>query len=388
MYEVKNNFKPTTILLVTSLMISSFIIILDYSFQLGLKLWLSNNLDFKNFNNFYAFKGWMSFTEFQENHQWTIENHLGNTYDRGITAISVLALPISALCIYFNLKKIAFLIFFITTIVLCTFFNIAALSSFLLAFLLFSCLVFIRFFKKKTLLILMLIYFSISPFFLGKLNYENFSDYENELETKFELLHNKIFNDYPFFYKHNDNAHLGNNSRQPFYEMAFNAFYKSDKKTPIFLYSLNYYLLKFERKIIHRRVIWSFSKEKILERPLFGHGIFSSRVIGEKYKIINHENKILSAIPLHPHNSVLQIWLELGAVGIILFYIFLSIFINKIYQIKKINRQYAAFGLASLFQIFLIGQFSYGFWQTWWISIIFINILIYNILYKKLLQAR
>ncbi len=84
----------------------------------------------------------------------------------------------------------------------------------------------------------------------------------------------------------------------------------------------------------------------------------------------------------------MQIWLELGVLGIILFYIFLYKIINKIYQIKKINHQYAAFSLASLFQIFLIGQFSYGFWQIWWISIIFINILIYNILYKKLLQAR
>ena len=143
-----------------------------------------------------------------------------------------------------------------------------------------------------------------------------------------------------------------------------------------------------ERKILHRMVIWSFTKEKILERPLFGHGIFSSKAIGDQYKIINHENKMLSAIPLHPHNSILQIWLELGVVGIILFYFLLHKIINKIYKIKKFNHQYAAFSLASLCQIFLIGQFSYGFWQTWWISIIFINIFIYSILYKKLLQAR
>ena len=380
LYEVKNNFKSTTIQLVISLMISFFIIILDYSFQLGLKLWLSDNLDFKNFNHFYSFKKWISFTEFQKNHQLIIENYLSNTYDRGIAAISVLALPISALCIFLNFKKTALLVLFFTTIVLFTFFNIAALMSFLLAFLLFSCLIFIRFFKKKTLLIVMLIYISISPIFLGNLNYKNLSDYQNEIETRFDLLQNKILNDYPFFYN--------NNINYSFYQMAVNAFNKSDKKTPIFLHSLNYYLLKLESKIIHRRVIWSFSKQKILERPLFGHGIFSSRDIGDQYKILDNVNQILPAIPLHPHNNILQIWLELGVVGIILFYIFLCIFINKIYQIKKINRQYAAFSLASLFQIFLIGQFSFGFWQTWWISIIFINIFIYNILYKKLLQAR
>ena len=237
----------------------------------------------------------------------------------------------------------------------------------------------------------MLTYFSLTPFFLGNLNYKNFSDYENELEARHYLLTKKILNDYPFFYfdNRNDNKYLENELIDccPFYKKAFRVFYTEDKKIPILLHSLNYYKLKMEKKIIHRRVIWSFSKEKILEKPLFGHGIFSSRNIGDQYKIINHNNKMLSAIPLHPHNSILQLWLELGVVGIILFYAFLYKIINKIYQIRKTNSKYAALCLASLFQIFLIGQFSYGFWQIWWISIIFINIFIYNILYKKLLQV-
>ncbi len=390
-YEINTNYKLTTIQLVISLMISFFIIILDYSFQLGFKLWLSNNLDFKNFNNFYSFKKWITFTEFQKNHQLIIDNYLSNTYDRGITALSVLALPICALCIFFNMKKTAFTVFFITVIGLCTFFNITALISFLLAILLFFLLVFIKFFKKKIFLVLMLTYFFISPFFLGNLNYKSFSDYQNELEVKYTLLNKKILNDYPFFYiyKNNENAHLKNETRDyccPFHEMAFIAFNKAEKKIPILFYILNYYGLILEEKILHRRVIWSFSKEKILEKPFFGHGIFSSRIIGDQYKIINNENKMLPAIPLHPHNSILQLWLELGVIGIILFYTFLYQIINKIYKIRKINRQYAAFSLVSLFQIFLIGQFSYGFWQIWWISVIFFNIFIYNILYKKLIS--
>ena len=105
LYEPKTDYKSTTIQLVISLMISFFIIILDYTFQIGFKLWLSNNLDFKNFNNFYTFKKWISFTEFQSKHQLMIENYLSNTYDRGITALSVLAVPIFALCIFFNMKK-------------------------------------------------------------------------------------------------------------------------------------------------------------------------------------------------------------------------------------------------------------------------------------------
>ena len=235
LYESKTDYKLTTILLVISLVISFLIIILDYTFQIGFKLWLSNNLDFKNFSNFYTFKKWISFTEFQSKHQLMIENYLSNTYDRGITALSVLAVPICALCISFKMKKTAFLLFSITVIGLCTFFNTTALISFLLAFLLFVYLTFIKFIKKKTFLILMLIYFIISPFFLGNLNYKSFADYENKLNDKYDLLHEKVLNDYPFFYiyKNNNNADLENVTSDyccPFYEMAFIAFKKADKK--------------------------------------------------------------------------------------------------------------------------------------------------------------
>ncbi|MDA9708083.1 hypothetical protein N9V56_01385, partial [Alphaproteobacteria bacterium] len=103
LYEAKTDYKFTTIQLVTSLVTSFFIIIIDYIFQIGFKLWLSNNLDFKNFSNFYSLKKWISLSEFYNNHQLIIENHLSNTYDRGITALSVLAVPIYALCVFFNM---------------------------------------------------------------------------------------------------------------------------------------------------------------------------------------------------------------------------------------------------------------------------------------------
>ena len=111
-------------------------------------------------------------------------------------SLSVLAVPICALCVFFNMKKTAFFVFFITVFGLCTFFNITALISSLLAFLLFFYLVFIKFIKKKTFLILILAYFILSPFFLGNLNYKSFSDYENEFETKYDLLHKKVLNDF------------------------------------------------------------------------------------------------------------------------------------------------------------------------------------------------
>jgi O-antigen ligase len=51
--------------------------------------------------------------------------------------------------------------------------------------------------------------------------------------------------------------------------------------------------------------IWSFAAERISERQWFGWGLEASRT--------------MPAVPLHPHNAALQVWLELGLIGAILF---------------------------------------------------------------------
>ena len=60
-------------------------------------------------------------------------------------------------------------------------------------------------------------------------------------------------------------------------------------------------------KKLHRLIIWSYVKEKILEKPLIGHGFFSSRNIANKMKETQNGTKF-QLIPLHPHNGILQIW--------------------------------------------------------------------------------
>ena len=117
LYAPEINYKSTSIQIAISFILSFLIIILDNFYQIGFKLWLSNNLDFKNFNNFYSFKNWVSFNEFHNNHQLIIENYLSNTYDRGITSLSVLAVPIFALCIFFNMKKTLLTIFLLSPLV-------------------------------------------------------------------------------------------------------------------------------------------------------------------------------------------------------------------------------------------------------------------------------
>ena len=68
------------------------------------------------------------------------------------------------------------------------------------------------------------------------------------------------------------------------------------------------------RSLSQRLEIWECASNLALERPILGHGFDSSRVIGSRGEIVPGTN--WPALPLHPHNAFLQVWLELGVVGI------------------------------------------------------------------------
>ena len=68
-------------------------------------------------------------------------------------------------------------------------------------------------------------------------------------------------------------------------------------------------------------------------------------------------------MPLHPHNSSLQIWLELGAVGAIIVAVFGWIFIRKL---EDDDTDPVLFGV--VISILAFNFISFGVWQSWWIA--------------------
>lgn len=110
----------------------------------------------------------------------------------------------------------------------------------------------------------------------------------------------------------------------------------------------------------HRLIIWDFVAERIAERPVLGWGYNSSRVIpgGDT---IRPEGELL---PLHPHNTPLQIWLELGAPGAILTALGL---ITMVVSAGRWERRSAASALAAFAAAWVVALLSYGVWQQWWL---------------------
>jgi hypothetical protein len=118
-----------------------------------------------------------------------------------------------------------------------------------------------------------------------------------------------------------------------------------------------------------RTEIWTFAAKRIMEKPILGWGFDSSRAIPNfgEISVYQGNDPTKSIIPMHPHDWLLQIWLELGAVGCVLTAAF---WIWLIWQTEKFDRRVQPAALAVIAVVFTIGAFSIGIWQVWWWAVV------------------
>ncbi len=129
------------------------------------------------------------------------------------------------------------------------------------------------------------------------------------------------------------------------------------------------------KPLVHRFHIWRFTSDKILERPIIGYGMNSARTMSDKTTRIRDDIRgdYGERLPLHPHNFALQIWLELGGVGALLFtaaFVFLFCHLTNL----TVSKREA---------VIFVGQFvisgallssSFGIWQSWFLASLWITI--------------
>ena len=124
-----------------------------------------------------------------------------------------------------------------------------------------------------------------------------------------------------------------------------------------------------------RLYIWKFTTERIAERPMLGWGLNSARSIpggGDKFVVTDRDGRFRFSefnLPLHPHNQILQIWLELGAIGALIVAAVGACLIDRLGRWEPRAR---ASGLALTATALVYDSLSFGAWQSWWIAAVFV----------------
>ena len=119
--------------------------------------------------------------------------------------------------------------------------------------------------------------------------------------------------------------------------------------------------------IWHRAEIWSFVATRIAERPLLGWGLDSARSMPGGKDLIDGRAERL---PLHPHNNILQLWLELGLPGAALMAILASAVARR--ACAQADRAGRLALLAALAAALAVAATGYGVWQAWWMGALWI----------------
>lgn len=134
---------------------------------------------------------------------------------------------------------------------------------------------------------------------------------------------------------------------------------------------------KIPSSALIRFYIWRFASERIGERPIAGWGFDTARSIpggGDKFTAKDGKGAILFEefnLPLHPHNQILQIWLELGAVGALIVALGGGWLIGRLGRWPVPARQG---GLALAGCALVYDCLSFGAWQGWWIAAVLFGV--------------
>ncbi len=127
-----------------------------------------------------------------------------------------------------------------------------------------------------------------------------------------------------------------------------------------------------EFSLLHRIAIWEFASERLLAQPIVGWGLDASRSIGSGQMVgvddaPNLGARAVDVLPLHPHNALIQVWLELGVLGAL---IVAGLFASIILAIWRgvMGRLERAAAFAAVAAAFVNAELSFGIWQGWWLS--------------------
>ena len=129
-----------------------------------------------------------------------------------------------------------------------------------------------------------------------------------------------------------------------------------------------------------------WASKNFLDHPLQGIGIGQTPELSIVSPVVNYfsQDGVLQTTTIfasgihHLHNGLLQILLELGAVGSLLLGAFMFLLITQGYRRVR-GPNYLAVMHGYVTSLLFIVSVSFGVWQIWWLSIIIMTVILFSI---------
>jgi len=130
--------------------------------------------------------------------------------------------------------------------------------------------------------------------------------------------------------------------------------------------------------VVYRLHIWDFVARKIAEKPLLGWGAGASKRLGtDAVGMLSDPRfgKLGEPIPVHPHNAILQVWLEYGFFGVLFIYVLIArglIIAER--HISAAPQRIWVFACGALIACFF--GFSFSIASSWWVVTVIVSVVL------------
>lgn len=139
--------------------------------------------------------------------------------------------------------------------------------------------------------------------------------------------------------------------------------------------SLSVALAGHPHHFIRLEIWWSYASQ-VLDAPVLGHGLQSSYLALEAYGGVD-EAALRGLSFIHPHNFSIQVWYELGIVGVALSSAIILLFLHLVFKLPSGQQKIAVALIAGVWSVAFVGH---GAWQHWWWAFIGIIAIVFSAL--------
>ena len=148
---------------------------------------------------------------------------------------------------------------------------------------------------------------------------------------------------------------------------------------PVLYYQIADRIAYFEwqRHSIYNRIeIWDYVALAAIRKPLTGWGLDVTRYLPTFHERVDAYD-IVSRLYMHGHNNFLEIWSNIGVLGVAAAVALVWMAINGIRRLD--HTAIRAFLLAGLAIVILVAFVSFGAWQTSWLAALVLVTVIYRL---------
>jgi O-antigen ligase len=121
-----------------------------------------------------------------------------------------------------------------------------------------------------------------------------------------------------------------------------------------------------KESLLARLEIWDYVSARVLERPLFGWGIWSAKSLPISAEELSHYVREHGQ-GIYPHNQWLELWVETGVLGVALALGFVLLVLSRI---QRMAQPAQAFALTSVFLALMVSLTSFEITtDSWWAAL-------------------